>query len=82
MLTKDQIVSVLKNSDVCRFSYTKVDGTVRQAKGTLNPEKLPVMEVVTAPKRKMPVDEHSVVYFDTEVNGWRRFKVDNFIGFN
>ena len=67
---------------VFRFSYFKKDGSIRQAKGTLN--------VLLLPEDKLPhsgLDPDAVTpadtfaYYDLDAAGWRSFRIDNFIGF-
>ncbi len=58
---------------VVRFAYEKADGTLRRAAGTLND---------TADRIKgtgRPDDGQTLRYFDVEANGWRSFKVENFV---
>ena len=67
-------------SGIWRFSYFKKDGTIREAKGTLNPNLIPVE---FHPKGNSDAREafDTFPYFDLEANGWRSFRLDNFIGF-
>ena len=56
-----------------RFAYEKTDGTLRRAAGTLH-------EVVATIKGTgRPDDGCTVKYYDIEVDGWRSFKVENFV---
>lgn len=71
------------------FSYFKTDGTIREARGTLNLELIP--------EDKRPKGENSsplrggrvgsepapgvFTYYDLIAQGWRSFRCDNFIGF-
>jgi hypothetical protein len=58
--------------------FTKVDGTQRTMKCTLNETLLPP-RTVTESTRK--VNEGIQTVFDLESNQWRSFKWDNFISF-
>jgi len=67
---------------IYRFSYFKIDGGIREARGTLN------MDLI--PKDQRPVSgidteamDHmkNFCYFDLDISGWRSFRLDNFIGF-
>lgn len=74
---------------VYRFSYFKSDGSIREARGTLN------MELI--PEDKRPKGENSsplrggrvgsepapgvFTYYDLIAQGWRSFRCENFIGF-
>ena len=62
---------------VCEFSFTKVDGTERKAKGTLNPLLFAYQNKNTDSKKNASV----IVYYDMEANGFRSFKLNNLITF-
>lgn len=62
---KKQIVS---------FKFKKVDGSIREAKGTLRADLLPEIKVTSNKKN------HSVMaYFDVDAQVFRSFKVENLI---
>ena len=69
---------------VFRFSYFKVDGGIRQARGTLDFARIPVEQ---RPKAIRPDDYEECAqntvfcYYDLDARGWRSFRLDNFIGF-
>lgn len=56
---------------IVKFYYKKVDGSLREAYGTLKPSVLPA----TAGNRK--ANDSVQVYFDTEVGEYRCFKKAN-----
>lgn len=56
---------------VVRFYYQKVDGTIREAWGTLDPRRLPS----TKGNRRMNATVQT--YFDTEVDDFRSYKKAN-----
>ena len=58
---------------VVRFANEKADGTLRKAIGTLKDTTL----LVKGTGR--PDDGRTVRYYDVEANGWRSFKVENFV---
>lgn len=58
---------------VVRFYFTKIDGTIREAWGTLNPSTIPATEATSNRKPNPSV----FTYFDTEKQGWRCFKIMN-----
>ena len=65
---------------VVTFSYWKKDGTIREAKGTLNDlfiplDKRPHMDLQHEPNYS------AVAYFDLDKQEWRSFAVTHFIGF-
>lgn len=53
------------------FSFKKVDGSIRNAVGTLN--------ISYESKGGKAINYGVINYFDTEVNGWRSFKAENLI---
>ena len=57
---------------IVKFYFTKVDGTIREAYGTLKTELLP--ESKGAERKPNPTVQ---VYYDTERNEYRCFKVVN-----
>lgn len=58
---------------VVRFAYEKADGSLRRATGTLR-------EVATLIKGTgRPDDGRTVRYYDVDADGWRSFKVENFV---
>ena len=67
---------------VWRFSYFKKDGSIREARGTLNPALIPDDKM---PSSGASLDKEksasSFPYYDLDAQGWRSFRLDNFIGF-
>ena len=58
---------------VVRFAYEKADGTLRRAVGTLK-------DTAALVKGTGRLDDgRTVRYFDVEADGWRSFKVENFV---
>lgn len=55
-----------------KFKFRKVDGSIREAVGTLT-----VKYESKGTGKSVPMD--SMMYFDTEANGFRSFKVYNLI---
>ena len=61
------------------FQFTKKDGTLRNAKGTLVAEHLPAPKADSdAPARK--TNENVLVYFDVEKQSFRSFVKSSFVG--
>ena len=63
---------------VVRFSYVKDNGDIREARGTLNFDLIPNQHIPTGPR----VEENyeTFRYYDLDRQGWRSFKVINYIG--
>ena len=59
-------------SGVVQFSYEKIDGTLRKAKGTLRG----VSSIIKGTGTETP---KTVKYYDTEAANWRSFKIENLI---
>lgn len=57
---------------IVRFAYEKADGTLRKALGTLK-------DTAALVKGTGRPDGRTVRYYDVEADGWRSFKVENFI---
>lgn len=64
--------------DVVHFQYTKLDGTLREAHGTLLPSMIPEKDV---PVSITPENAKYTNYYDLEVGGWRTFINDNVVQF-
>ena len=63
---------------IVEFEYKKKNGEIRIAHGTLN---IDLMGENNAPKgnAEYTVPDNTIRYFDTDVNGWRSFIIENFI---
>ena len=69
--------SMLRVSEAT-ITFTKVDGTERVMKCTLEPAKLPVVELKEGAKpRKETVSTKALRVFDLEKNEWRSFTIKN-----
>lgn len=69
-------LKVKMNRGIVKFYYQKVDGTIREAYGTLKAELLPE-PIETEVKRKH--NDTVFTYFDTEVGEYRCFKKLNLV---
>lgn len=71
-------------SGTYRFSYFKIDGSIRDAVGTLDMSRIPEDK---RPKGDMSdgaarePNPDVFTYYDLNAGGWRSFRLDNFIGF-
>lgn len=77
-ITEEAIKEVLASGDVY-FTYRKKDGTEREAHGTRNTG-------IITDHNATPVGTGTekigvIAYYDLESEGWRCFKIENFIGF-
>ena len=62
-----------------KFSYLKKDGSVREARGTLNSEVYGKDNEPLGSGRIIP--ENQIRYYDLDAQGWRSFLSENLIGF-
>ena len=68
---------------IVEFKFAKKDGTVREAKGTTNPDIISEyveQNVSDKPKRDIKISDNSTRYFDIDNKGWRSFVNENLIG--
>lgn len=75
--TKEDIKYALQRM-VGEIRFTKVDGTERVLKCTLQPSVLPIVEEVEG-KISKPENPNTLSVWDLENNGWRSFKIDSII---
>ena len=65
---------------IVEFKYIKKDGSIREAKGTLN---IDIMGSENAPKGSLNnTSDKTTRYYDLNSNGWRSFITDNLIEIN
>jgi len=87
MYTKEEIKSKL-NDGVCKFVFTKKDGTERTMSGTTNlafipSEKHPKQIDESSPDYKpRKVAENTISVYDVDSDGWRSFIFDNLVEFD
>ena len=69
---------------VYRFSYFKIDGHIREGLGTLDLSRIPAEhhpKPLSDSPDVRPENYETFVYYDLDADGWRSFRLDNFIGF-
>ena len=66
------------HNGVVEFKYTKVNGEERIARGTLH-ETAITKDGGSMPKGTMTVSDETIRYYDLNSNGWRSFRVENFV---
>jgi hypothetical protein len=71
----DKLQDSLKKGRV-RFSFRKVDGSVREAYGTLHPSLLPPPSEISGSRPPQPQVQ---VYFDIDAASFRSFKKENLL---
>lgn len=73
MYTKEQVLDILQAESV--VSFTKVDGSERKMRCTLNPLVIPKSEDKT--EKTMNLNESQIRVWDLDSNGWRSFRLDS-----
>ena len=71
-------------SGVYRFSYFKIDGDIREARGTLDLSRIPAEhqpKPLSGAPDVRPESYETFRYYDIDAEGWRSFRLENFIGF-
>jgi hypothetical protein len=76
IFTKESLVDLLKNN-VVTVTFTKVDGTERTMKCTLLGEYVPAPTEGKVLLQENAGSDNNISVWDTEVNGWRSFRVSN-----
>lgn len=66
------------HNGVVEFKYTKVNGDERIARGTLCETTITENDGLM-PKGVMEVSDETIRYYDLNSNGWRSFRVENFV---
>ena len=74
---------------VVTFSFFKEDGSIREAKGTLNGVLIPAEDLPksdddnsSSPARRHSAEVYSAIpFYDIDKKGWRSFSINRFIGF-
>ena len=65
------------HSGICKVTFTKVDGTERTIKCTLQAELLPVREAKEDALIRAKSSTDSISVFETDLQEWRSFKLAN-----
>ena len=61
------------------FSYKKIDGTIREARGTLDFNMIPEESYPIGTGKATSYS--TISYFDLDKNAWRSLRTDNLISF-
>ena len=75
----DEFSDMLKDG-IVEFEFIKKDGTIRSAKGTLDPAHLPPAKSVDGDSVTRKKNENVFVYYDVEKNSFRSFVKESFLG--
>lgn len=73
----NELRAALKSS-VVNFSFTKLNGEVREARGTTNMDLIPEDHRTSS---DIPFSDKAVTYFDFDVNNYRKVSADADVSF-
>jgi hypothetical protein len=76
IFTKENLIDMLRNN-VVTVTFTKVNGEERTMKCTLMAEYMPNASKNNGQVLLQESESKAVSVWDTEVNGWRSFRVDS-----
>jgi hypothetical protein len=76
--TINELRTALKSS-VVNFTFTKLNGEKREAKGTINGDLIP--EEYRTSSTSKPSSDKVLTYFDFNVNGYRSVSLDSKVSF-
>ena len=74
--TYTEIKDTLHNNKLVLINFTKVDGTARVLRGTLDTAFIPE-DLMPKGNKKLNLSEDAVRVYDIENGGWRSFRVDS-----
>ena len=76
IITKDNLLDMLRNN-IVTVTFTKVNGEERTMKCTLMSEYVPNAPTNNGQVLLQESESKAVSVWDTEMNGWRSFRVDS-----
>lgn len=62
------------------FSFIKLDGSIREARGTLHHMMIPIDDMPTSSENYEP-NFVTMAFYDIDKKAWRSFRFDKFVGF-
>lgn len=76
IFTKENLIDMLRNN-IVTVTFTKVNGEERTMKCTLMSEYMPNAPINNGQVLLQESESKAVSVWDTEMNGWRSFRVDS-----
>jgi hypothetical protein len=76
IFTKENLIDMLRNN-IVTVTFTKVNGEERTMKCTLMSEYVPNAPTNNGQVLLQESESKAVSVWDTEINGWRSFRVDS-----
>lgn len=78
-MSREELLNVLRKN-VCSIRFTKVDGTLREMKCTLDKQHLPVhLDANEDSDYQRKENMNVIAVYDLEKMEWRSFRVDSLI---
>lgn len=74
--THQEIKEALHQYPLLVINFTKLDGTARALRSTLNSELIPA-DMIPKGEKKLNLSEDAIRVYDVENKGWRSFRVDS-----
>ena len=78
--TSLDVLNDMLHKGIVEFEFIKKDGSVRSAKGTLDPAHLPPAKPVDGEAVPRKKNDSVFVYYDMEKNSFRSFVKTSFLG--
>jgi len=76
-MNREQMVESLHRG-ICTVVFEKKDGSIRNMKCTLNPDRLPARQTLNEVESSTtPQTESNIRVFDTDLQEWRSFRVES-----
>ncbi len=76
IFTKENLIDMLRNN-IVTVTFTKVNGEERTMRCTLMSEYMPNTPINNGQVLLQESESKAVSVWDTEMNGWRSFRVDS-----
>ena len=67
------------NEGIVLFQFQKIDGTLRDARGTTSPDLIPTPDTPQnkrTPEQQAAYERQTVAFYDIDKKGWRSMRID------
>ena len=67
------------NEGIVNFEFIKKDGSLRRARGTTNPDVVPLDDTpkgARTPEQQAAYERQTVAFYDIDKKGWRSMRID------
>jgi hypothetical protein len=76
-ISNEDLIERLQEGET-RFRFMKMNGSLREARGTTNPSLIPI-ENHPDPDQKQKLSENVIRYYDLDEKWWRSLRVETLI---